>query len=226
MVTRKNVRILILLACGIALVLTSTGCKKEKEPGEPNGPIGGMPGANIPPDEGPGADIPPDEGPGADIPPDEGPDVQPGKVYVVEPLVGIDKVRFGMTVEEMKEILGEPKKSRGPLHEYRDAGFAIFAIGDAVKIIACGDRGRADSPLVENCKCRTDKGIGMGSSREDIIEAYGEPSSTDTLPNGAIMLSYEPLKSEFLLMQDNVIYMSFAVEGFIGGVGRPRTPSP
>jgi hypothetical protein len=166
------------------------------------------------------------QGPTVDIPPDKGPGVKPGKVYVVEPLVGIDKVRFGMTVEEMKQILGEPKQSRGPLHEYRDAGFAIFAIGDAVRVIACGNRVRADSPLVENCKCRTDKGIGMDSSREDIIEAYGEPSSTETFSNGAIMLSYEPLKSEFLLMQDNVIYMSFAVEGFVGGVGRPRTTRP
>ena len=119
MVTRKYVRIVILLACGIALVLAASGCKKKVEKGIAE---------------------------------------RTGKTFVIEPMVGIGKVSFGMTVEEMKKILAEPQRTRGPVHEYRDSGFAIFTIKDnTVTMIVCGDRHRADSPLVKDCRCRTKK---------------------------------------------------------------------
>jgi hypothetical protein len=241
MVTRKNVRILILLACGIALVLASSGCKKKEDVSKPNDvdvPGAKDPGADIPPDKGPGADVPPDKGPGADVPPDKGPGADvppdkgptPGKVYVVEPLVGIDKVRFGMTVEQMKEVLGEPQMARPPLQEYQDAGFAIFALRDAVEMIACGHMRNPDAELVRNCKVRTNKGIGMGSSREDIILAYGQPSSTESkqlrIGGSAVALRYDSLNSQFMLMNDKVFYMSFAAEGSLIGAERPRPPRP
>lgn len=223
MVTRKYVRIVILLACGIALVLASSGCKKKEEPGAGKEP-------NIPPKPGPTVVIPPDKGPTIEIPIEPVPSVTPtpGKAFVIEPLVGIGKVRFGMTVEQMKQILGEPQQSRGVLQEYLDSGFAILAMNDAVTIIACGDRRRADSPRIRNCKSRTKKGIGMGSSKEDIIKAYGEPSSTQQLPrpSGAVSLKYDQLNSEFLLMGDKVIQMTFKAPGLeIPGSGRAlRSP--
>jgi hypothetical protein len=218
MVTRKNVRILILLACGIALVLAASSCKKkEEEPKEPN----------IPPDKGIGVVTPPDKGPEDVTPPDKKPPVLLAKTLVVEPLVGIDKVRFGMTVEEMKQVLGEPQRSRVPLHEYRDFGFAIFAINNAVTMIACGSRRSSDSPLIKNCKVRTSKGIGMGSGKEDVISSYGQPSSTQQLPgvSNAVSLKYDQLGSEFLLMDDKVVYMMFRTEGFGGGFRTPRPGS-
>jgi len=170
--------------------------------------------------------------PGVEVvtPPERLPD-RPKKALVVEPLVGIDKVRFGMTIEQMKNILGEPVRSRGILHEYRDLGFAILAIKDStVTIIACGDRRRADSPLVKNCTVRTKKGIGMGSSREAVIKAYGQPSSTQELPvpgdDSAVTLRYDQLSSEFQLRNGKVTYMMFRAEGFAAMTGRPAVPRP
>jgi len=226
MVTRKNVRILILLACGIALVLASSGCKKEEEPKEPNIPPDKEPVVVTPPDKEPVVVTPPDKGPGVVTPPDKEPPVRPAKAFVVEPLVGIDKVRFGMSVEQMKEILGEPYQVRGPLYEYRDSGFAVFAVNNTVTMVACGDRRSSDSALIKRCKSRTNKGIGMGSSQEDIIKAYGQPSSTQQLPgdDSAVMLRYDQLSSEFLLRSDKVIYMMFRAEGFGAGTRGLRTP--
>ncbi len=200
MVTRKCVTIAILLACGIALVFASSGCKK-KEKGGAKEPIIS---------EGPKEPII-SEGPKEPV------SKGPAKTFVVEPLVGIDKVRFGMTVEQMKEILGEPQSSRGILQEYRDFGFAIMALrNNTVTMIACGDRRRPDSPLVKKCSVRTSKGIGMGSSEEDVISAYGQPSSTQQLPGqgNAVMFRYDQLSSEFLLMDGKVTYMMFRAEGF------------
>jgi len=208
MVTRKYVRIVILLACGIALVLASSSCKKKEEP------TGKEP--NIPPKAEPPIDIPLDREPAIDIPIEPEPSVtptpKPGKAFVIEPLVGIDKVRFDMTVEQMKQILGEPVQIRGPVHEYLDSGFAIFAMNDAVTMIVCGDRRSADSSLIRNCKSRTKKGIGMGSSKDDIVKAYGEPSSTKQMPGNAVTLRYNQLHSEFLLRDDKVTYMMFRGE--------------
>jgi hypothetical protein len=212
MVTRKNVRILILLACGIALALAASSCKKKEE--EPTEPKVTVPGTE----------------PKVTVPGTEPKVTVPGtaKVLVVEPLVGIDKVRFGMTVEEMKQVLGEPQRTRVPLHEYRDSGFAIFAINNTVTMVACGSRRSSDSPLIKNCKVRTGKGIGMGSSKEDVISSYGQPSSTQQLPgvSNAVLLKYDQLSSEFLLRDDKVVYMMFRTEGFGGGTGGLRTPRP
>ena len=204
MVTRKCVTIAILLACGIALVFASSGCKKkEEEPAEPKVTVPGTePKVTVPGTE------PKVTAPG------------PAKTFVVEPLVGIDKVRFGMTVEQMKEILGEPQRSKGVLQEYRDFGFAIMTLkNNTVTMIACGDRRRPDSPLVKKCSVRTSKGIGMGSSEKDVISAYGQASSTQQLPGlpgqgNAVMLRYDQLSSEFLLMDGKVVYMMFRAEGF------------
>lgn len=228
MVTRKYVRTVILLACGIALVLASSSCKKKEEPGTGKEP-------NIPPKPGPTIpDIPPDKGPAIDIPTKPGPSVtptpKPGKAFVIEPLVGIGKVRFDMTVEQMKQILGEPVQIRGPVHEYLDSGFAIFAMNDAVTMIVCGDRRSADAPRIRNCKSRTKKGIGMGSSKDDIVKAYGQPSSTESVQlrigGSAVTLRYDSLNSQFMLMNDKVFYMSFAAKGSLIGAGRPRPPRP
>ena len=213
MVTRKCVTIAILLACGIALVFASSGCKKkEEEPAEPKVTVPGTePKVTVPGTE-PKVTVPGTE-PKVTAP-------GPAKTFVVEPLVGIDKVRFGMTVEQMKEILGEPQRSKGVLQEYRDFGFAIMTLkNNTVTMIACGDRRRPDSPLVKKCSVRTSKGIGMGSSEKDVISAYGQASSTQQLPGlpgqgNAVMLRYDQLSSEFLLMDGKVVYMMFRAEGF------------
>jgi len=221
MVTKKYVRIVILLACGIALVLASSSCKKKEELGTGKEP-------NIPPKPGPIVDISPDKGPTIDISPKPGPSEKPAKAFVIEPLVGIDKVRFGMSVEQMKQILGEPYRVKGPLYEYRDSGFAVFAVNNTVTMIACGDRRSSDSAPIKRCKSRTNKGIGMGSSQEDIIKAYGQPSSTQQLPGdgNAVMLRYNQLSSEFLLRNGKVIYMMFRAEGFGARTGGLRTRRP
>ncbi|GAH89330.1 unnamed protein product, partial [marine sediment metagenome] len=148
MVTRKCVTIVILLACGIALVLASSSCKKKEEKGGAKEPIIS---------EGPKEPIISEEPkePVISEGPKEPVSKGPAKAFVIEPLVGIDKVRFGMSVEQMKEILGEPYRVRGPLYEYRDSGFAVFAVNNTVTMIACGDRRSSDSALIKRCKSRT-----------------------------------------------------------------------
>jgi len=208
MVTKKHVRLVILLACGIAFLLASSGCKKKAEEEEKK-------------KEDITFKTPTKKVEDIDIttPPETVPHTEPdinkaiadrvGKTYVIEPGAGIDKVRFGMTVDQMKKILGEPMGITPPLYQYDDAGFAIFALRDVVSVISCGDRRNPDSPRVKGCRCRTKKGIGMGSSREDIMKAYGQPSKTQQLSGNAVVLQYSQLGADFLLTDDKVTHMQF-----------------
>jgi len=133
--------------------------------------------------------------------------------FVIKPLGGIGKVRFGMTIEQAKQILGEPQRMTGRACEYLNSGFAIVPERDGtVAAIMCGDASVPDSPLIKNCKCRTDKGIGMGSSRQDVVSAYGQPSSAQQFPgiDGLVMLRYDKLNANFLLRDNKVVAMAFS----------------
>jgi len=225
MVTKKYVRIAILLACGVVLALGTNGCKKKPEPGKKTAPV---PGVSTPKKGTPDVSVSKKGAPGVSIP-KKGAVEGPGKTLVIEPLVGIGKANFGMKVKQMKQILGEPQRTIVPLYEYRDSGFTILAIKDnAITMITCGDKRRTDSPLIKKCSVRTSKGIGIGSSKEDIISAYGQPSSTKQMPGegNAIMLTYNQLNSDFLLRNDKVTYMMFRAKEFAAVRGRARPPRP
>lgn len=127
----------------------------------------------------------------------------------IEPLVGIGAVKFGMQAGEMKKILGEPKLIEGDTYNYYDAGLIIVTKKGMVNDIMFGDRG-GDSMLVNNCKYRTSKDIGMGSSKEDIISAYGDYTSIREIDNTAYLI-YRDMGSLFVLIDGKVVHMAFSL---------------
>lgn len=143
--------------------------------------------------------------------------VQPGrtippKPLVINPLVGMGEVSFGMTIEQARQILGEPQRMTGRACEYLDSGFTIVPGRDGtVAAIMCGDASLPDSPLIKNCKCRTDEGVGMGSSRQDVVSAYGRPSSVEEFigMGNLVMLKYDNINAGFVLRDDKLVHMTF-----------------
>lgn len=136
--------------------------------------------------------------------------ILPDTAFVIEPLVGMGEVRFGMTIEQVKGIFGEPQRMTGRACEYLDYGFAIVPGRDGtVYSIMCGDAGVPDSPLIKKCRCRTDKGIGMGSNMLDIMSAYGRPSSTKRQPGNVVELKYNWINSQLSLRDNKVVHMMF-----------------
>ena len=143
--------------------------------------------------------------------------VQPGrtippKLLVINPLVGMGEVSFGMTIEQARQILGEPQRMTGRACEYLDSGFTIVPGRDGtVAAIMCGDASLPDSPLIKNCKCRTDEGVGMGSSRQDVVSAYGRPSSVEEFigMGNLVMLKYDNINAGFVLRDDKLVHMTF-----------------
>ena len=109
----------------------------------------------------------------------------------------------------MENILGKPERTIGGANEYLSKGMAVLSSRDsAVGGIMFGDMNNSNSPLVKACKYKTESGIGMGSSLDDLVKAYGEPSSVNPMGKGK-MMSYNQLGATFALQNDKVIHMSF-----------------
>ena len=134
--------------------------------------------------------------------------------FVIEPLVGTKDVRFGKRVDRLTEIFGRPSAVRGnSIHEYAAHGFSIATDGGRkIEQILCGSAPSFPKPeWVERCKFRTKEGILMGSSRADIVSAYGTPESEKPLrgnPNTSF-LRYGEMDAGFLLIDDELVYMAF-----------------
>ena len=136
----------------------------------------------------------------------------PPEVFIIEPGVGMGPIRFGRSIDMASQVLGRPDKVTGNANEYRRLGLAIGMSSRAnVTSIACGDAGLPNSPLIKNCKCRTDEGVGMGSSRQDVVSAYGRPSSVEEFigMGNLVMLKYDNINAGFVLRDDKLVHMTF-----------------
>jgi hypothetical protein len=129
--------------------------------------------------------------------------------YVIEPMVGINGVRFGAAAAQMKQVIGEPKAVSGRMYQYFDSGFYVVADSDdKIEAIYCGALNSKD--MVSACTCKTKQNIMMGSTRDDLINAYGRPthiyefSSKDT-----VRYEYDNIKSQFILKDNKVVQMVF-----------------
>jgi hypothetical protein len=128
-----------------------------------------------------------------------------------EPLVDINGLLFGMTEERMTEILGPPKSTTGNVYYYFDTGLTIGTRRNGqIDRIICGSV-NPQSPLVSVCSYKTKDNIGIGSTRQELVEAYGQPSSEVNNPLGenAVMIEYENIMARFTLVNDTIIQMIF-----------------
>src|SRR5437867_4359972 len=118
----------------------------------------------------------------------------------IEPNVSVGKVRAGMTVQQVLAELGEPQRKTASALEYTRLGFAILPNSNGVvQVVMCGDVTGLNGPLVKAFTGHTKEGIGMKSTREAVIKAYGEPTGSQTFPGALESLQYGPLGITFTL---------------------------
>ncbi len=132
---------------------------------------------------------------------------------LIRPGEGVGDLKFGMSVEQMHKILGKPDRSQAKSHEYLSRGMAVVGSGNVgVAALLFGGRCEKDQPLVGKCRYRTTRDIGMGSSEEEVVAAYGPPSSRQEVPQGdedSVVLSYDKLRATFVLRRGQVVHMTF-----------------
>ena len=126
---------------------------------------------------------------------------------LIRPGIGVGKIEFGMTVQQMKDILGKPDVAgTGISYMYTSLGIEIVAKGKVtISAILCGNpSNRKDLPMLkameEACKFKTAEGIGIGSTEVQVLKAFGQPTRRrdDTL-------LYKNKRISFSLANDKVI---------------------
>ena len=137
---------------------------------------------------------------------------------IVEPLVGIGEVQFGMSKDEIIEHFGQPDKvhtqTKGTKLNYvasKGLGFEVDSELGLQKIQCWSDTWPEQLPFaVTTFAGRTEEGIGIGSTREQIVVAYGQPDRTGFDANKGVIegLDYDKLRINFSIWQDKVISMT------------------
>ena len=106
------------------------------------------------------------------------PSKQEAAKLTIVPTVGIGEVKFGMSREQIVAVLGEPESTIGEMYlGYPSKGLQLVLVGrepDKLGMIIANPMG-ALSLTRNEFPGQTDKGIGMGSTFQEVRDAYGEP---------------------------------------------------
>jgi hypothetical protein len=110
---------------------------------------------------------------------------------VVSPSVAIGSLHSGMTIQDVIAALGQPTKTNA-------AGLEFSSVG----LFICPDKG--EFTLFPPFAGHTREGIGLGSSRADVIKAYGEPTIAKSTGPSIELLRYDLLGIKFQLHDGSV----------------------
>jgi RNA polymerase sigma factor (sigma-70 family) len=132
----------------------------------------------------------------------------PGPPPLIVPLKSVGPIRADMTTPQVIAVLGEPDKRTGNFLHYVRFGFSVISHPgkETLRAVFCGNSWGQENALTKAFKGRTGAGIGMGSTRAELIAAYGEP--TEIHPGNANeTLMYQQLDMSFTLARGKVVYL-------------------
>ena len=132
-------------------------------------------------------------------------------VTAPESIIIVDGLGFGMTKAQMLGTLGPPKSTTANIHYYFDTGLTIITSKEGLFAeFICGSV-NPESALVKNCIYKTSSNIGIGSTKQQLTEAYGRPTSESNNPlsQDTTAIEYENIDARFTLADDKVIQMIF-----------------
>ncbi len=134
---------------------------------------------------------------------------------IIEALVGIGPVRFGMSKDQVIEHFGRPDKvmAEGTKLNYVSSKGLGFTVDSelGLQMIQCwSDNWPTELPFaVTTFTGRTKEGIGIGATQEEIVAAYGQPDRTGTDSNKGVIqnLDYDKLRTRFSLLEGKLRLM-------------------
>src|SRR5262249_28789140 len=131
-----------------------------------------------------------------------------GAPLLITPQKSVGPVRADMTIPQVIAVLGEPDKRTGNFLHYVRYGFSVISQPgkETLRAVFCGNTWGQENRLTRAFKGYTGAGIGMGSTRAEVIAAYGEPSETHP-GNGNETLVYQQLDMNFTLARGKVVYL-------------------
>lgn len=127
---------------------------------------------------------------------------------LIVPHESVGSIKASMTMAEVVAQLGEPQRRTANALEYTRLGLAVMPGPDGlVKVVMCGDVTGIGGPFVKAFTGRTREGIGMNSTREELIKALGEPTRAEKMPGNLESITYTPLGLTFTLQAGKVHHM-------------------
>ena len=126
----------------------------------------------------------------------------------IVPEVGVGPIKFGMTMDDVKNALGVPDPAPGKPLQYSSQGLAVLPnnADGTVGAIMMGDTGGGQ--LVEKFKGATKEGIKMKSTRQEIVTAYGQPESAKDTADGLEELRYDSGRTQYKLKAGRVVHIT------------------
>jgi RNA polymerase sigma factor (sigma-70 family) len=135
----------------------------------------------------------------------QGGSAEPQAPMLIVPGMSVGKITKGMTTNEVEAILGQPERWQGHIMVYdKQLGLSVSGTKAGVVVVFCGDS-MLRYPGVKTFKGRTKEGIGMESSREDVLKAFGQPTAAKPWGPGQEQLTYKDLGLTFTLESGKVI---------------------
>ena len=131
---------------------------------------------------------------------------------IIEPLVGIGPVSFGMSKDEVMEHFGQPDRvfeGKVTKLNYVPSRGLSFAVDTELGMneIGCWSDGMLPSRITTFAG-RTKEGIGIGATQEEIVDAYGKPDRTTTGSRALVEnLHYDKLQAKFTLKEGRLMSM-------------------
>ena len=122
----------------------------------------------------------------------------------IEPGVSVGPVHSGMKQQDVVAVLGEPNSKKDGVLVYHDLGIALLPERSGFLETVIFFRG---SESIMPFEGHTKEGIGIGSSRAEVIKAYGEPARIEPghgLPERPTLFYKTP--SMTFHIQDNKVY--------------------
>jgi hypothetical protein len=120
------------------------------------------------------------------------------KKKTIEPDVGVGKVHKGMNEQQVEAELGRPNSKAGGIWKYQSKGLWVLFGNDGVMFnIHC----------IKPFAGVTKEGIGIGSTRDTVIKAFGTPNQIQQINSDSENLWFASLKISCTLEHDKITEM-------------------
>lgn len=135
-------------------------------------------------------------------------------LLVIEPEVGFGPVPFGASQDQVIQRLGKPDRKEttrgGEALHYDSRGFKVYLdLQGRFATARCVFYPDRAAPVARSFQGKTDKGIKIGSSYKELVEAYG-PADFENVQVKERTMQYGTLPGmDFHLVDDKVTEMSF-----------------
>lgn len=130
---------------------------------------------------------------------------------VILPEVGLGKLKFGMTGDQVEQALGKPSDHIRDTRHYKDHGIRVVGnmapSTNAAAVIIFGGNDPVYVAKARKYKMRNE--IGMDSTLEEIVQTYGKPTSVRE-DVGYQHVYYDKNGVTFTLVDNQVIQIMLA----------------